>query len=394
MQTLRPRKTHLFTPGPTPVPDAVLRAISAPMIHHRTPQWQGEFEEVLGGLQQVFGTQHPVAVFASSGTGAMESAVANLVALGDEVVVASFGRFGERWAEIATSWGATVHHHRTEWGTRPDPDSIAEYCAQHTSAKVVFCTHSETSTGTVSDARALAGALRRSCGEDTILVLDAISALGAAPMQMDKWGWDVVVSGSQKALMTPPGLGFAAISDRAQAMAARRAGQGAHTFYFDWERTLKAQAKSPASTAFTPAASIVQGLRVALEMMFEEELDHIYLRHARHGAAIRAGVKALGFDLFSPDDSSSVVLTAVAIPDGVDGAAIPKQMRDEYGVTVAGGQVHLKGKIVRLGHCGWVNDFDMLVCMGAFERALTELDVTIPAGQGVAAVQQSLLQGA
>jgi aspartate aminotransferase-like enzyme len=364
------------------------------MIHHRTPQWQGEFEQVLTGLQRVIGTTYPVAVFASSGTGAMESAVANLVAPGDEVVVASFGRFGERWAEAATSWGATVHHHRTEWGKRPDPDAIAEFCAQHPSASVVFCTHSETSTGTVSDAPALASALRRACGDDAVLVIDAISALGAAPMKMDEWGWDVVISGSQKALMCPPGLGFAAISDRARAYAASRGESRVRSFYFDWEKTVKAQAKSPASTAFTPASSIVQGLRVALELMFDEGLEHIYERHARHGAAIRAGVQTLGFDLFSPDDPSSVVLTAVAIPDNVDGAAIPKQMRDEYGVTVAGGQAHMKGKIVRLGHCGWVNDFDMLICIGAFERALTELGVDAPVGTGVAATQQSLLQGA
>lgn len=391
MQSLRPRKTHLFTPGPTPVPDAVLRAIGSPAIHHRTPQWQAEFTEVLSGLSAVVGTKAPVAVFASSGTGAMESAVANLVAPGDEVIVASFGRFGERWAEIAASYGAVVHHHATEWGSRPDPEAIAAFCAEHRGARVVFTTHSETSTGAVSDAAALSRAMR-AVDPELIVVLDAISSLGAAPVAMDEWGIDVVVSGSQKALMTPPGLGFAAVGPRAREHAAERQGaRGTTPFYFSWERTLKAQAKAPASTAFTPAASIVQGLRVALDMLHDEGMSHVSDRHLRHGRAMRAGVKALGLSLFSPDHDSSCILTAVLVPDGVDGGALPKRMRDEYGVTVAGGQAHLKGKIVRLGHCGWVNDFDMLVCMGAFERALVEGGLPIDVGAGVAAVQSSLI---
>jgi aspartate aminotransferase-like enzyme len=387
MQTLRPIKTHLFTPGPTSVPDAVLRALAAPVIHHRTVAFQEQLAYVLDGMKRVMGTSHDVAMFSSSGTGAMESAVANLVSPGDEVVVAAFGHFGKRFAELATRYGATVRLHDTEWGQRPDADSVGHFAAKHPNARVIFTTHSETSTGTVSDAHAIASSVRTQAGEDRILVLDAISSLGAAELHADSWGWDVVVSGSQKALMVPPGLAFASVSPAAEEYAATRTSP---RMYFDWGKTLAAQRKSPPSTAFTPALTIVLGLRVALEMILEEGLQRVFDRHVELGRAARAAVGALGLELFSPDDDSSCVLTAVRVPQGVDGTKIPGKLK-EYGVTIAGGQAHLKGHIFRLGHCGWVNAFDLITCIAALERGLVELGLDISAGDGLAAAQRVLV---
>lgn len=386
--TLRPRKTHLFTPGPTPVPDAVLREMSQPIIHHRTGQWQEAFGEVLGGLKRVFGTEHDVATFGASGSGAMESAVANLVRAGDEVVVAAHGRFGMRWAQMAERYGATVHLHETDRGQRPDPDEVGAFVASRPRARVVFCTHSETSTGAVSDPRALAASIREQAGEDVLLVLDAISSLGAAPMQADAWGWDSVVAGSQKALMVPPGIAFASIAPRALERA-RETTEG--RWYFDWPKAVDAHRKSPPSTPVTPALTIVLGLRVALDLMFEEGLEEVHDRHVRLGRATRAAAQALGFELFSPDHDSSVALTAVRVPEGVDGTRIPAKLK-EYGVTIAGGQDDLKGRIFRLGHCGWVNELDVVLMIAALERGLVELGVEVEVGAGVAAAQRSLLE--
>jgi aspartate aminotransferase-like enzyme len=390
--TFQPIKTHLFTPGPTMVPDEVLRVMSAPVIHHRTAAFQQVLARVLSGVARVIDTEHDIVMFAASGTGAMESAVANLVQPGDEVVVAAFGRFGERWAEVARRYGATVHLHATEWGQRPDPDDVAAFVAAHPGARVVFTTQSETSTGTVSDTAALASAIRAaSGGADRILVLDTISGLGAAELHADAEGWDVVVTGSQKALMVPPGLAFASVSHAAEQWAASREPRA---FYFDWGKGLAASRKRPPSTPYTPALTLVLGLDVALRMMLEDEgLGHVYARHVRHGRAMRAAIAALGLELFGPDDDSSCVLTAVQVPVGVDGAKIPAKLK-EYGVTIAGGQAHMKGRIFRLGHCGWVNDFDVVTCVAALERGLAELGLDVPVGAGVAAAQRALVNAA
>ncbi len=394
MDDLLPHKTHLFTPGPTPVPDSVLRAMAAPVIHHRTPEWQRVFADVLDGLAQVFGTSSPIAVFASSGTGAMESAIANLVSPGDEVVVASFGRFGERWGEIAAAYGATVHHFSGEWGKRPDPEAIAAFVNEHPAARCVFSTHSETSTGVVSDAAAIAAAIRAlPSGSERILVLDAISSLGAVPVQMDEWSWDVVVSGSQKALMCPPGLAMAAVSQRARAAAADRVSRASAQpvpFYFSWEKTLTAQAKSPPSTAFTPAATLVIGMQEALRILLDEGMSAVADRHVRLGRACRAAVEALGFELFSPAHDSSSILTAFQVDDTVDADALRTTMRG-WGVTIAGGQAHLKGRVLRIGHCGWVNELDLGVAIAALERAMQVHGYAVQPGAGVAAAQRSLL---
>lgn len=394
MEQIWPRKTYLFTPGPTPVPDRVLAAMAVPVIHHRTPQWQATFGRVLQRLPRLFGTTSPVAMFAASGSGAMESAVSNLVRPGDEVCVAAFGKFGQRWGDIARSMGAIVHQLDLPWGERPDVDAIGQFAAAHPAARVVMTTHSETSTGTVSDAAAIARSVRAQCSDDRLLVLDAISSVGAIPVEMDAWGYDVVVAGSQKALMIPPGLSFAAVSQRALDAAgvdADRAAAGSPRFYFDWGYTLAKQRTSPPSTVFTPALTLVNGLDVALDILFEEGMDAVFQRHVQLGRATRAAAHALGLTLFGPDDDSSSVVTAVSAPDGIDGSALPKLLRDSYGVTIAGGQGELKGKIFRIGHCGWVNALDMVLAIAAIERGLVELGADIEVGAGVAAAQRVLV---
>jgi len=387
MDDLRPIKTHLFTPGPTPVPPEVLAAMAAPVIHHRTPAFQAVLEEVLDALPTVFGTAHEVALFTSSGTGAMESAVANLVNPGDEVLVAEFGRFGARWGQIAERYGATVRVHSTLRGERPDAAAIGEWVAQHPAAVAFFTTHSETSTGAVSDAGAIAAAVRAAGPDHLLLGLDAISSLGAVECRQDDWGYDVVVAGSQKALMTPPGLAFASVSPRAWERCEQVTSP---RMYFDWRKNLAAQRKTPPSTAFTPALTVVLGLRVALQILHEEGLDQVYARHVQLGRATRAAMHALGYELFGPDDDSSAVLTAVRVPDGNDGAALPKRLRD-YGVTIAGGQDDLKGRIFRVGHCGWVNELDNVLCIAAVERAMAELGWDVEPGAGVAGAQRAHL---
>jgi aspartate aminotransferase-like enzyme len=316
----------------------------------------------------------------------MESAVANLINAGDVVLVAQFGHFGKRWASILEAYGARVHVHDTEWGQRPDPSSIASFVAEHPDAVALFTTHSETSTGAVSDAGAISAAVREQ-RPDLLLILDAISSLGAVEVQMDAWGYDVVVSGSQKALMVPPGLAFAAVSERAEA---RSETVTSPSFYLSWKKALAAARLTPASTPFTPALTIVLGLAVALDLLLEEGLDNVYARHVKLGRGTRDAARALGFELFSPDDDSSSILTAMQVPDGVDGTKIPATLRT-YGVTIAGGQAHLKGKIFRVGHCGWVNELDQVLGIAALERGLVQLGVDIEPGAGVAAAQRHFL---
>lgn len=364
-------KRYLFTPGPTPVPPEVLAAMAEPMVHHRGGDFREVYERCLARLREVFRTEAEVLLFAASGTGAMDSAVANLCAAGDRVAVVSAGAFGERWVAICEQYGLDVRRIAYEWGEVPAADEVGAAVAE-SGASVVFCTHSETSTGVVSDVQAL----KQAVGEAT-LVVDAISSLGAVPLETDAWGIDVVLSGSQKALMTPPGLAMASVA----APVWERLPQ-ARSFYFDWRRTRKAQQAFDA--AFTPAVSLIRGLDVALRLLFEDGLEAAFERHVRLGRAARAGLKAMGIELFSPDDDSAAVVTAGTVPDGVDGVELLRQLRDRHGVTLAPGQGHLKGKIFRIGHIGWFDVFDIAAALAAVELTLTELGAEIEHGVAVA----------
>jgi serine---pyruvate transaminase len=364
-------KRHLFTPGPTPVPPQVLAALAEPIVHHRSPDYRPIFRNCLDHLTTVFRTAREPLMFTASGTGAMESAVANIARPGDRVVVVSAGNFGQRWVQIAQAFECDVDVIDYEWGEMPAAEDLAARLRELGGAKAVLVTHSETSTGVVADVRALAAAAAEA---GAFSVVDAISSLGAVPLETDEWGIDVVVAGSQKALMTPPGLAFAATSHATD-------GGRARGYYFDWARNRKAQEKLDA--AFTPAVSLVVALDVALGLLLEDGLEAAFDRHVRLGRACREGAKAMGLELFSPDDDSSAVVTAVKMPDGVEAGEVVLSLRDRFGITLAGGQGPIKGKIVRIGHIGWFDVFDIATALAGLELALSEAGAEIERGVAV-----------
>jgi len=368
-------KRYLMTPGPTPVPPEVLAAMALPIVHHRGPDFKPIFARTLERLKQVYRTESDVLLYTCSGTGALESAVANLCSPGDRIVVVSAGYFGERWAAIAESYGCDVDHIRYEWGELPAPEDLAARLAELGGASAVLVTQSETSTGVVADVRALS-AVAKEAG--ALVAVDAISSLGAIPCETDAWSLDVVVSGSQKALMTPPGLSMVSVSPAAWgAQATARLPR----FYFDWEQTRSGQENL--DSVFTPAVSIVVGLDVALGLLLERGLEAAFERHVRLGRACRAGVKAMGLELFSPDDDSSAVVTSVRVPDSVDGTRFLLDVRDRMGITLAPGQGPLKGKVFRIGHIGYFDVFDITTALAGIELSLAEAGADIERGVAV-----------
>jgi aspartate aminotransferase-like enzyme len=374
-------KRYLFTPGPTPVPPEVLEAMSRPIIHHRSSDFRAVFESCLERLAQVYRTEGDILIYTASGTGGMESAISNLTGPGDRVVVVSAGYFGERWAAMARNFGCEVDELGYEWGESPAPDELAQRLRELGGAKVVFTTHSETSTGVLADVQGLAAAAKEA---GALVVVDAVSSLGAVPVETDRWGLDVVVSGSQKALMTPPGL--ATVSVSGDAWAAVEEGAPSR-YYFDWGQTReRQQAFDP---AFTPAVSIFVGLDVALGLLLTEGLEQAFERHARLGRACRAGVKAMGLELFSPDDDRSAVVTAIHAPDGIDSSELVQTLRDRHGIVLAPGQGPLKGRIFRIGHIGYYDVFDITTALAGVELVLSELGADIERGAAVTAALEA-----
>ncbi|MDX6370150.1 MAG: serine---pyruvate transaminase [Gaiellaceae bacterium] len=368
-------KRYLMTPGPTPVPPEVLAELAKPVIHHRERDYREIYEQCLLRLREVYRTENDVLMYTTSGTGAFESAVANLTSPGDRQLVLSAGNFGERWAGMAKAFGADVVHTRLEWGDTPDADDLRSALDAAGDVRVVYLTHSETSTGVVCDVESLT-AVAKEAG--ALVVVDAISSLGAVPLESDAWGIDVVVSGSQKALMCPPGVAFASVSSAALEAAAHSTSP---RYVMDWERTRKAQAKLDAP--FTPAIPIVRALNVSLGLLLEEGLEAAFDRHARLGRACREGAKAMGFELFSPDEERSAVVTAIRTPDGVDATEIVSSLRDRFGITIANGQGELKGKIFRIGHIGWFDVFDITTALAAVELVLADAGAQIERGASV-----------
>jgi serine---pyruvate transaminase len=378
-------KDYLITAGPTPLPPRVMSAMGEPVVYHRAPAFDALFARVLERLPRVFGTGNDVIVFTSSGTGAMESAVANLVAPGQPVLACAGGKFGERWIELGEAYGADVVRYEPGWGARLDPAEVERLLSQRSDIEVVYATLSETSTGVVHDVRALAEAAR---AHGAMLVVDAISGVGAAELRQDEWGIDVVVAGSQKALMSPPGLGFVSASQRALDAAAQRPGG---RYYFDWSRAIAEQRKDSPATPFTPAVTLLRALDVALELTDEEGLEAIMARHDLLARAARAGARGMGLEVFGDPDERSTVVTAVELPDSIDGAKVPKLLR-ERGITANGGQGQLKGRIIRIAHCGYFGAFDVITILAGLELALNELGADVELGSGVAAAQQVFAQ--
>ena len=366
-------KRYLMTPGPTPVPPQVLAALAEPVIHHRGRDFREIYGRCLARLQEVCRTEHDVLLYTSSGTGAFESAVANLTSPGDRQLVLSAGNFGERWAAMVRAYRADLVHVRLEWGETPEPDDLRR--ALDDDVKVVYLVHSETSTGVVADVQALAATAKEA---GALVVVDAVSSLGAVPVDTDGWGIDVLVSGSQKALMCPPGLAFCSVSPAAVEAAARATSP---RFVLDWERTRKGQAKLDAP--FTPSVSIVKALDVALGILLEEGLEAAFERHVRLGRACREGAKAMGLELFSPDDDRSAVVTAIRAPEGVESTEIVSTLRDRFGITIATGQGELKEKIFRIGHIGFFDVFDVTTALAAVELTLAEAGAEIERGVAV-----------
>ncbi len=375
------RKPHLFTPGPTPVPTRTLLAMAQPMLHHRAPEFEAVLADVRAGLKWLFQTKQEVLVFAASGTGAMEGAVANVLSPGDRALVVRGGNFGERWAHICQAYGIETTTIDVEWGRAVRPAAVRAALDADPSIRAVFMTASETSTGVKHPTREVAELVRSR--EQTVLVVDAITALGVFDLPMDACGIDVLVAGSQKALMLPPGLAFAAVSRKAWAFVERAK---LPRFYFDFRKEQKAIVAN--QTAWTPAVSLIVGLHDTLAMMQAEGLEALFARHALFARATREAMVALGLELYAETPSEAV--TVVKGPGGMETSTIVKHLRERYGVTIIGGQGQAKGKVFRIATLGWADPFDVIGVVAAVEMGLKDLGVPVEIGTGVAAAQRIL----
>ena len=376
----------LMTPGPTMIPTRVLEVMRRQIIHHRTENYERGFDELCENLKLVFQTKNTVMTVAGSGTAMMEAAVVNLFSPGDKVLAVSIGAFGDRFAKIAEAFGLGVLPYAVEWGKAADPGEVKRLLDEDAGGEIkgVLVTHNETSTGVTNDIRRIAGLTK---GTGRLLVVDAISSLGALELKMDEWGIDAVVTCSQKALMNAPGLGFAAFSDKAWDAYSK---SKMPKFYLDLGKYRDGIAKISENPPYTPAITLVLAQNAAVKMLLEEGLENIFARHKRHALAAQAGVAALGLELFPDQRDSSYVITAVRPPEGVEIGKVIKKMNVSYDVMVVGGQKNLKGKLLRIGHCGYFNRFDLLRAFSALELSLAESGYALEPGASLAAVQKAL----
>ncbi|MCM8791910.1 MAG: alanine--glyoxylate aminotransferase family protein [Candidatus Omnitrophica bacterium] len=379
------RKNYLLTPGPTPLPPQVSEAMARPIIHHRTPQFQVILKEATEGLKYIFQTKNDVFIFASSGTGAMEAAVVNLCSSQDTVITVEGGKFGERWTEICQSYGVNTEVIKVEWGKAVKPEEVEIRLKANSKIKAVFTTLCETSTGVVNDIKAI-GRIVKDSG--AVLVVDAISGLAAIDLKTDEWNCDLVVSGSQKGFMLPPGLGFISVSQKAWGIIKEAR---CPRYYFDLIKAKKALDKI--DTPFTPAISLIVALNESIRLIKEEGLENVFRRHRLMAEATRRAIKAMGLSLYPSEDALSDVVTAVKVPEGVDGEKLVKTMRDVYGVTIAGGQSELKGKIFRIAHMGYIDEFDIILCISCLEKVLTQMGYKFVLGAGIKAAEEIFLKG-
>jgi serine---pyruvate transaminase len=374
-------KRLLMTPGPTPVAPETQLAMAQPMLHHRAPAFMEILEQVRKDLKYLFQTEQEVLMFVATGTGAMEGSVANTLSPGDTALVVEGGKFGERWAELCQVYGIKVDLIKVEWGNAVDPQEVARRLDANPGIKAVFVQANETSTGVQHPVQELAKITKTRPG--TILVVDAISALGGYPLPMDEWGIDILLAGSQKAMMLPPGLAFAALSPKAWEMAKTAK---CPKYYFDFAKQLKSQQKN--QTAYTSAVTLTLGLQQVMVWIREEGLEKIYARNRKLSMATKAAMKAMGMELFSKQNPSDV-LTAVLAPAGVDGQQVVAKMRTK-GIWIAGGQAQAKGKIFRIAHMGFIDEQDLLGTIGALEIVLNDLGHKVELGTGLKAAQAIL----
>jgi len=375
-------KQYLLSPGPTPIPNEVALAMAETMIHHRTPQFNKVFDEAREGLKKLFGTKNDVLMLASSGTGAMEASVANLFSPGDKVLVINGGKFGERWLNISNAFGLNPIEIKVEWGQAVRVADVEKQLRANPDIQGVMIQASETSTTVLHPIKEIAKLTQNG----PLFLVDGVTAVGVVSLPLDEWGIDVLVTGSQKALMLPPGLGFIALSDRAWEKTKKAK---LPRFYFDLNLERKNQQKG--SGAFTPAVSLIFGVRASLQMMQREGLQNVYARHDRLCRATRAAAKAMGLKLLAPD-SPSPAATGIFLPGGIDADAVLEYLRDKMNITLAEGQDQLKGKAIRIAHIGYMGAFDVITAVAALEMALRKFGAEIPFGKGVAAAQEVLME--
>ncbi|MBU2101959.1 MAG: alanine--glyoxylate aminotransferase family protein [Candidatus Omnitrophota bacterium] len=372
------KRRYLMTPGPSPVPASIREALAQEIMHHRTDEFIEILKETNEGLKYLFCTQNPVITFASSGTGAMEAAVCNFFSGGDTVIAVVAGKFGERWVEIGKAYGLNVVVHTVPSGSIPQTADLMKLIDTHKNVKGILTTLSETSTATTLDIKAM-GSLTRD--KNILLIVDAISGLGQDELRTDEWGIDVVVSGSQKGCMLPPGLGFISVSEKAKGFLKSAT---LPKYYFDLTRALKAYEKN--DTPFTPAVTLIIGLRESLALIRKDGIEKMWERFKKMSYATQEAARAIGLEIFSKSPSSSV--TAIVSPAGMNAKDIVKKLRKEYGVSIAAGQGELEQKIIRIAHMGWINEQDLMMCFSLLEKVLKDLGYTFTVGASLARLQE------
>lgn len=370
------KKNYLMTPGPTPVPIDILLEGAKDTIHHRTPQYLDIQNEALENLKYLFQTNNFVYTMASSGTGAMEAAVANLLSPGDKAIAVNAGKFGERWCDLCKAYGAELIELDVEWGKYVRSEEIKKALEENPDTKAVFTTLCETSTGVVNPIKEIAEIVNKT---DAVLVVDAISGLLAEPLKMDEWNVDVVVCGVQKGFMMPPGLAMIALSDKAMKIVEKSENA---RYYFD----IRSYKKNYPDSPFTPPVNLIYQLVKSTNMLKEEGIENVWERHRIMSEATRAGVKALNLELFAEKPSNAV--TAIKVPAGVDAGKLIKFLRDDWGIVFTGGQSQLKGKIIRIAHLGYMSKFDIIIAISALEMSLNKFGFKVELGKGVKAAEE------
>ncbi|HID97909.1 MAG TPA: alanine--glyoxylate aminotransferase family protein [Thermodesulfobacteriaceae bacterium] len=371
-------KRYLMAPGPVSVAPEVLAKMSEPLIHHRSPQFSAILTDVREGLKYLYQTENDVFILASSGTGGMEASVINCLSPGDKAIVVRGGKFGERWEELCTTYGISSVNIDVTWGDAVDPADVESALDANPDAKAVFVQAHETSTGVKHPVQELGAMLRNR--PDTILVVDAISAMGVYELRTDEWGLDVVVTGSQKSLSLPPGLAMVSVSDKAWKLVQKST---LPKYYFNFLKERKALGRQ--TTAYTPAVSLIIGLGEVLKNIRDTGLETLHTHHKRLSEATKTAITALGLELFARTPAEAI--TVIKAPEGINGQEVVKILREEYGITIAGGQAHAKGKIFRISHIGHLCEWDMLIAIAAVERALKQLGHPVELGRGVAAAE-------
>jgi aspartate aminotransferase-like enzyme len=374
-------KKYLIAPGPTPVPERVLLEMAKPVIHHRTSEFEAIFGKVAEGLKAVFNTKQDVLMLAGSGTAAMEAAVINTLNPGDSVLVVDAGKFGQRWRDICKTYGINVSSIELDWGRSVKAEMIEEFLSANPETKAVLMQGSETSTTAYHPVEDIAKVVSKR--DNCLFIVDGITSIGVHETKFDEWGIDIAVTGSQKAFMLPPGLSFICLSEKAWRFAESST---IPKYYLNLKKELKSQSKN--TTAYTPATTLISGLAEVLKMFMEEGLENVYKRHAVNAEATRAAITAMGFELLAEVPSNAA--TGFYLPENIDGGKLVKFMREKVGITYAGGQDHLKGRIVRVSHLGYHDAFDTITAISGLEMGLRNMGYDLKLGTGVAAAEEVL----